>query len=552
MRDGNHSERERRRSIRESQAAYLMLAQLYFDSKQNQKAMADLNTVIGKNPKNVSALMLLGMIHNDEKDYQAAADAYEKLLAINPKSGSALNNLAYIYSEYQNQLDRAYELAQRARDLLPDDSSTTDTLGWILYKKSQYPSALNLLQESANKLPDEPDAQFHLGMVYYMMDEEEPARAAFQRALQSSRDFLGRDECNQCLSVLAIDSKTADAGARVNLEKRVSEKPNDPIALTRLASIYQRDGNLDKAIETYETILKANPKNVTATMNLAKLYATKNPQKAFDLAKAAYKLSPDDPDVSYTFGRLAYQTGNYKLAESLLQEVAKNQPANPQALYDFAEAAYSIGKISDAQAAMLSALQAGLASPQSDEAKRFLDLISIADNPAQAVAAESRVEEILKSDSSYVPALMVVAMVNEQKTNFVAAEQTYEKVLNHFPDFAPAQKYLAILYAEDSGNTDRAYALAIKARESFRDDSELEKTLGIIVFRQGDYARAASLLKESAVERSTDAELFYYLGAAQYHLKNRAESKVSLQRALNANLSGKLTADASQMLAELK
>ena len=536
----------------ESQTAYLLLAQLYFDSKRNQKAVADLNTAIGKNPKNVSALMLLGMIYNEGKDYKSAADAYERLLEINPKSGSALNNLAYIYSEYLNRLDRAYELAQRARDLLPNDASTADTLGWILYKKGQYPLALSLLQKSANKLITEPDVQFHLGMVYYMMDEEEHARAAFQRALQSNREFSSRDECNQCLSVLAFDSKTADLAARASLERRIVEKPDDPVALARLASIYQNNGVLDKAIATYETILKINPKNIVALTNLAQIYSPKNPQKAFDLAKAAYELSPNDSYVSCILGRLAYQNGNYKFASSLLQEAAKNQPANPKALYDFAEAAYSIGKVSDAQAAMLSALRAGLASPQADEARRFLDLVALSANPAQAIAAESRIEEILKSDSNYVPALMVVDMINEQKTNFLAAEQACERVLSHYPDFAPAQRKLAVLYAEDSSNPERAYALAIKARESFSKDSELGKALGIILFRQGNYARAASLLKENAAERSADAELFYYLGASQYRLKNRTESKASLQQALSMNLSGKLAADARQMLAELK
>ena len=536
----------------ELQKAYLLLAQLCFDSKQNQKAVADLNTAIEKDPKNVSALMLLGMIHNEEKNYKAAADAYEKLLAINPKSGSALNNLAYIYSEYLNQLDRAYELAQRARNLLPNDPSTADTLGWILYKKGQYPPALGLLQKSANKLLAEPDAQFHLGMAYYMMDEEAPARAAFQRALQPNREFSGRDECKQCLSVLAVDPKTADNAARVSLEKRIAEKPNDPVALAWLASIYQRDETLDKAIETYETILKANPNNIGAMTNLVRLYAPKSPQRAFDLAKTAYKLSPDDPNVSYSFGHLAYQAGNYQLASSLLQEAAKDQPTNPQALYEFAEAAYSVGKISDAQAAILNALRAGLASPQADEARRFLDLAALSANPVQAIAAESRVEDILKSDSHYVPALMVVAMINEQKTNFPAAEQTYEKVLNHYPDFAPAQRKLAVLYAADSSNPEKAYALAMKAHESFPNDSELGKALGIIVFRQGNYARAASLLKENAAERTTDAELFYYLGASQYRLNNRPGSKASLQQALRLNLSGKLAADSRQMLAELK
>jgi hypothetical protein len=39
---------------------------------------------------------------------------------------------------------------------------------------------------------------------------------------------------------------------------------------------------------------------------------------------------------------------------------------------------------------------------------------------------------------------------------------------------------------------------------------------------------------------------------AQYHLKNRAESKTSLQRALDLNLSGTQAVEARRILAELK
>jgi tetratricopeptide (TPR) repeat protein len=270
------------------------------------------------------------------------------------------------------------------------------------------------------------------------------------------------------------------------------------------------------------------------------------------MAKAAYNLSPNDVNVAYLFGRLAFQSGNYQLAASVLQVTAQNQPANPMLLHDFAEAAYSVGKVPDAQTAMHNALQAGLAPPQSDEARQFLDLVALSANPVQAIAAESRIVDLLKSDPQLVPALMASATIDEQKADLVAAEQAYEKVLGRYPDFVPAQRRLAVLYAEDSGDIERAYALAIKARESFPNDAELGKALGIIAFRQGDYAHATSLLEECAAEQSPDAELFYYLGASQYRLADRAESKASLQRALSMNLSGKLTTDAKQMLAELK
>jgi Flp pilus assembly protein TadD len=147
---------------------------------------------------------------------------------------------------------------------------------------------------------------------------------------------------------------------------------------------------------------------------------------------------------------------------------------------------------------------------------------------------------------------MVKAAIAEQKSDLAMAGRTYEDVLNRYPDFAPAQKQLAILYAKDPNNDAKAFALAVKARKAFPGDPEVAKALGIIVFRQGDYPRAANLLQESARLKNGDAELMYYLGMAQYHLKNRAESKTSLQRALDLNLSGTQAVEAKRILAELK
>jgi predicted Zn-dependent protease len=287
-------------------------------------------------------------------------------------------------------------------------------------------------------------------------------------------------------------------------------------------------------------------------MVLIQLYTPKDVQKAFDLAKDAYKMSPDEPGLSHTLGWLAYQTGNYKLSFGLLQDTVQNQPGDSTALYDFALAAYSLGKVSDAAAAMQNALQAGLLPAQSNQAALFLDMISLAANPAQGAAASARVAGILKTNSDYVPALMVMAVINEQNASVAGAQQSYEKILSDYPDFAPAQRGLAILYAADPGKTGRAYELAMKARDDFPNDPALTKALGIILFQQGDYSRAEDLLNTIAAERNTDAELFYYLGAAQYHVQNGADSKVSLQHALALNLSGNQAAEARRILAELK
>src|SRR3954451_22899271 len=103
--------------------------------------------------------MQLGMIHEALKQYEPARDAYEKLLSINPRFSIALNNLAYVYSEHLGNLDKAYDLADRARQLLSSDPATADTLGWILHKRGEYTRASGLLAESARRLPDQPEIQ---------------------------------------------------------------------------------------------------------------------------------------------------------------------------------------------------------------------------------------------------------------------------------------------------------------------------------------------------------------------------------------------------------
>jgi tetratricopeptide (TPR) repeat protein len=535
----------------ENQGTYLLLAQLDSDTGQNQKALARLNEAMARNPDNPSALMLAAKIHTDNKDYQGAADAYEKLLKIDPKYSPALNNLAYLYSENLNNLDRAYELAQHARELLPFDPATADTLGWISCKRGAYDTALGLLKESGAKLP-QPEVQFHLGLAAYMTGDETTARAALQRAGQPGTDFPGRAESQLCLSILEINPATADAAARARLEKRVADKPNDPVALVRLARIYQRDGSADQAATAYEAMLKAKPSSLDAMTNLISLYAPKDLKKAYDLAKTASKLAPYDPSVSHLLGRLAFQSGDYNLAASMLQQALQNQPNDPALLFDYARATYSIGRVSDAQSALQGALAAALPAPQADQARRMLDLINLAAAPAPAAQAGARLGEILRAEPDNVPALMARAAASQAAGDDAAAAQLCEKALALYPDFTPAQSQLAQLYAADPAKLDRAYALAVKVHDALPDDPAAAKTLGIVLVQRGDYAHAISTLKQSAFKLNSDPVVFYYLGSAQFHLKNRAESKASLQQALDLKLPGKLADSARQMLAQLK
>lgn len=533
--------------------AYFLLVQLYLESNRQQEALTKLAKLIEKT-NDTTALMQMGQIHEGSKNFALARDTYEKALAVNPRFSPALNNLAYLYSEHFGQNDKAYEMAQRARQLLPEDPYVADTLGWVLFKRGDYSRALSVLKESAGSLPGQAEAQYHVGMTYYMLGEETLARLALEKAVQSKDEFPGKEEARQRLAVLAIDDKDASGTVLATLEKRVRDQPRDVVTLSRLAAIYERNGAIDKATKSYEAALKLNPINARLALKLSQLYSgdPKNQQKALDFASQAHNAAPDDAQISYTLGRLVYQMGDYKRALSLIQEAALKMPNQPGLLYDLAWSYYSVGRVGDAEATLLATLQAAPSFSKRDEANLFLAMINAGKNTAQAKEASVQVEKAISLDANYLPALVASALLQEDRGNYQGAKQIYDKILARYPFFTPAIRRLAFLYADRLNNDEKAYELALKARIELPGDADLARTLGILAYRRGDYSKAAQLLKESAGKREGDAALFYYLGLAQYRLKDKAGSKASFQKALALNLPGNLAGDAKQKLAELK
>ena len=542
----------------DSPTAYFLLAGIYARTNQQEKALGQLNEVVSRDPKQLTALMLIGVIHDQEGNYPAAREAYEKLLALNPRSVVALNNLAYLHAERLNELDKGQELAQRARQLAPNDPHNADTLGWILHRKRQYPWALSLLQEAAEKLPGEAEIQYHLGLTHYMMGDEPAARAALERAVQNGSTASWAPAARQALDLLNIATAEISAAAKPAIDQALAARPDDPIAFLRLAALHEREGKLDLAIGALESALKVSAHNVNALMNLARLHdQADHSAKALEYAKEARKLAPDDPAVAQSLGRLAYENGDYPWAASLLQEAVRRQQDSADLYLDLARASYSVGRVAEAQTALRSALN--LAGSQSlnvftraAEARQMLELIALAENPAEAVRQNGVVEAALKADPASVPALMASAAISEQRLEGGAARQTYEKVLARFADFVPAKHRLVVLGASLKTFDQKVHDWALQIRPSYPADPLVAKTLGIQTYLKADYTRAAALLRESVAGRGKDVEAHFYLGLALHQLKDAAY-RASLQRALDLGLPDSAAAEqARKLLAEAK
>jgi Tfp pilus assembly protein PilF len=84
----------------------------------------------------------------------------------------ALNNLAYVLLNYANRPDDAIKYAVRAQQLAPDNPDIEDTLGWALYLKGVYPTALQHLEDAVNRDgsgtgPNPTVRKYHLAMACF-------------------------------------------------------------------------------------------------------------------------------------------------------------------------------------------------------------------------------------------------------------------------------------------------------------------------------------------------------------------------------------------------
>jgi len=214
------------------------LARVYFSAREFPKAIETLKKAEKINPDNLKTKIAIGNAYVQIKDYEkalntfdeiaksnpeyapsyffqanimelmgkrkAAVGKHERALEISPDYAPSLNNLAYLYAEGFGPIDKAHEMAKRAKQIAPKDGSVTDTLGWILFKKGEYNEALKYFLEASTYLPEEPTIQYHLGLVYLKKGMDDNAKTHLEDAIRigTKRQFTELEDAQRLLAGL--------------------------------------------------------------------------------------------------------------------------------------------------------------------------------------------------------------------------------------------------------------------------------------------------------------------------------------------------------------
>ena len=534
----------------EASGLYVLLAQLESSSGDNKSAIAQFQQAIQRNPDDVTSQLQLGMAYDAEGDYANARKHYETVVKLNPRVAMAWNNLAYLLAERLNELEPAAAAAGKARELQPSDPDTADTLGWIHFRKGEFPQALNLLREAAGRKPNVAEIVYHLARTEYVMGQEDAARASFQKVIALKGTPALVKDSEQRLAVL---SSLPGADAVAKLEAVVQADAKDYLAAFRLGQAHEAAGSFAQAAASFEAAAKLNPTVAAPLAKAAALYGDKlnNLAKGLELAKAARKIAPNDPAVAGVLGRLSYRGGDFSSAAALLQENIRSSAPEAELLHDLAVAQYCLGQFEAARGTAADYLGRGAAA-RAAEAQDLQALLDFAEGKDNTEAAQKAASARLARDANDLPGLMTTALAKEKSGHPQDAVAGYEKVLARNKSFVLAQRQLAMIYAGTAGQEDRAIELATKARQVFSQDAALAKALGQAAYRKGDFRLAATALTQATAQNPTDAEAFYLLGLSHEKSQRLSNAREAFKSAETAAPNSSFATQARAALQRLK
>ncbi|HET91818.1 MAG TPA: tetratricopeptide repeat protein [Chloroflexi bacterium] len=195
--------------------ASLETARTHLEAGAYGDAIAELEAIIARDPKNSQAHFLLGQAYNQTNDLLKAMDEFRTVIELDPENAAAHHNLGVTYFQLQ------------------DPNAAV----------AEFNAALQLD-------PDDPDTHYQLGATYLVLAlvGADPSASANPQLLQQ-----------------AVES----------FEAALTLKEGMPEALIGLGNVYIQQGEYDTAIETLQTAIETRPQSPEAHYALGEAYAQK-------------------------------------------------------------------------------------------------------------------------------------------------------------------------------------------------------------------------------------------------------------------------------------
>lgn len=202
-----------------------------------------------------------------------------------------------------------------------------------LKEKKDYASAFGLLQHCLDIHPDAASALYEVSQYYMFLRQVPQGQEALEKAVANAPDNYWY---SQGLASLYQQQNELDKAVTL-LEQMVVRFPAKQDPLFNLLDLYGRQEKYDEVISTLNRLEKRMGKNEQLSMEKFRIYLQmKDDKKAFQEIESLVQEYPMDMRYQVILGDVYLQNGKKQEAYDVYQKVLAAEPDNPMAIFSMA------------------------------------------------------------------------------------------------------------------------------------------------------------------------------------------------------------------------
>ena len=202
-----------------------------------------------------------------------------------------------------------------------------------LKEKKDYASAFGLLQHCLDIHPNAASALYEVSQYYMFLRQVPQGQEALEKAVANAPDNYWY---SQGLASLYQQQNELDKAVTL-LEQMVVRFPAKQDPLFNLLDLYGRQEKYDEVISTLNRLEKRMGKNEQLSMEKFRIYLQmKDDKKAFQEIESLVQEYPMDMRYQVILGDVYLQNGNKQEAYDVYQKVLAAEPDNPMAIFSMA------------------------------------------------------------------------------------------------------------------------------------------------------------------------------------------------------------------------
>jgi len=468
-----------------------------------------------------------------EGAFEEAAPLLEKALKLDPESAKISHELSEVYLRLAN-LDKAEALGRKAVDKEPNNIDYRLTLGGIFASQKKYNEAREQYKKIGELEPANQKVPLLLGILEAENGQLEEGVKILSKAVEANPDSIMGYFYR---AKIYLEMEQVDKG-KADLDKCLTLRPSFVEAGTALGMLYERLGDIDKAIEAYSRI-QANGRY---RKRLAQLYLSKNEfEKALEEFIEYEKLEPDDYSVAVKIGLIYFELKKFPDAVTRFQQILKEQPEAGNVRFYLGVV---LEELKQSERALAEFKKVPVDSSFYKEAMLHVGFILKEQNRYKEGAEFSK--KVLAANADVVEFYDMHASFFEVQKNYKTALGIIQNGLKKYPadekllyfegalyekmgereksianmrkiiaqneSNAHALNFLGYTLAESGENLDEAEGFIQKALTLRPDDPYIQDSLAWVMYKKGKVDEALEKLLKIVEKQADEAVIYEHLG----------------------------------------